>query len=91
LFPYISAGIDYTFDRRGRYNGQRIFWDEIEPGAGFNIPLNFSKGRSLTNINAGTRYASNQTNYKGAFKDTFGKVSYGYINNIFQFLINSKR
>jgi hypothetical protein len=85
LFPYLSAGIDYTFDRRGRYHGQRIYWDEIEPGAGFNIPLNLSKGKALTFLNIGTRYTFNQTLYKGIFKDTLGNVSYSYFNNFFSF------
>ena len=85
LFPYLSAGVDYTIDRRGRYNGQRVYWDEIEPGAGINIPLNLSKGRSLTNLNMGTRYTFNKTTYQGAFKDTLGKVSYSYLNNFFSF------
>lgn len=83
LFPYISAGIDYTIDRRGRYRGQRVYWNEAEPGAGISVPLNLSKGRSLININIGTRYTFNKTNYKGIYKDTLGRVSYGYLNNFF--------
>jgi hypothetical protein len=83
LFPYLSAGIDYTIDRRGRYNGQRVYWNETEPGAGFTIPLNFSKGKHFTYLNAGSRYVFNQTNYQGSFKDTFGRVAYSYLNNSF--------
>jgi len=83
LFPYLSAGIDYTIDRRGRYHGQRVYWNEIEPGAGINVPLNLSKGRSLTNLNIGSRYTFNRTNYQGVYKDTFGTVSYSYLNNSF--------
>ncbi|MEO6328461.1 MAG: hypothetical protein ABIO55_05995 [Ginsengibacter sp.] len=86
LFSYLSAGIDYTIDRRGRYHGQRIYWNELEPGVGINIPLNLSKGRSLTNMNVGTRYTFNQTNYTGVFKDSLGKVSYSYLNNFFSFV-----
>jgi len=85
LFPYLSAGVDYTIDRRGRYHGQRVYWNEIEPGAGISVPLNLSKGRHFTNFNVGTRYVFNQSNYKGVFKDTLGKVSYSYISNFFTF------
>ncbi|MEP6594757.1 MAG: hypothetical protein ABJA71_02375, partial [Ginsengibacter sp.] len=85
LFPYLSAGIDYTIDRRRRYHGQRIYWNEAEPGAGISVPLNMSKGRHFTSFNIGTRYVFNQSNYQGAFKDTFGKVSYSYISNFFTF------
>ncbi|MGI8583135.1 MAG: hypothetical protein ACR2KX_13105 [Chitinophagaceae bacterium] len=83
LFPYLSAGVDYTIDRRGRYRGKRIYWNELEPYAGFNVPLNLSKGRSLTFLNIGSNYLYNQSNFKGEYKDTLGKLSYTYINNFF--------
>jgi hypothetical protein len=85
LFPYLSAGIDYTIDRRSRYHGQRVYWNETEPGAGVSVPLNLSKGRLFTSLNFGTRYVFNQSDYQGRFKDTFGKVSYSYISNFFTF------
>ncbi|MEJ7821071.1 MAG: hypothetical protein WKF85_02050 [Chitinophagaceae bacterium] len=81
LFPYLSAGIDYTIDRRGRYRGRTVYWNEFEPNAGINLPLNLSKGRSYTFMNIGSKYVYNQTNFKGAYKDTLGKISYSYINN----------
>ena len=83
LFPYLSAGINYTIDRRGLYHGKTVYWNELEPYAGINIPLNLSKGRSLTFLNIGSSYVYNQSNFRGAFKDTFGTVSYSYINNFF--------
>lgn len=86
LFPYISAGMDYTLDRRGRYRGQRIYWNEAEPSAGISVPLNMSRGRSFTNMNIGTRYTFNLASYKGAFKDTLGSISYSYLNNFFSFV-----
>ena len=48
LFPYLSAGANHTFERRTFYHGKEIYFNELEPFAGFNIPLNFSKGRSFT-------------------------------------------
>lgn len=83
LFPHLSAGVDYTIDRRGLYHGKTVYWNELEPHGGFNIPLNFSKGRSLTFINAGSNYVYNQSNFKGVYKDTLGKVSYSYLSNFF--------
>ncbi len=81
LFPYLSAGIDYTIDRQGLYRGKRIYWNEIEPNFGISIPLNLSKGRTFTYLNVGSNYVYNQSNFKGLYKDTLGKISYGYINN----------
>lgn len=81
LFPYLSAGVDYTIDRRGRYHGKTVYWNELEPQAGLNIPLNLSKGRSLTFLNVGSRFVYNQSDFKGVYKDTLGKISYSYLNN----------
>ena len=83
FFPHLSAGVDYTIDRRGRYHGKTVYWNELEPHGGFNILLNLSKGRSLTFLNTGSNYVYNQSNFKGPYKDTLGKTSYSYINNFF--------
>ena len=83
LFPYLSAGVDYTIDRRGRYHNKTVYWNELEPHGGFNIPLNLSKGRSLKFINLGSSYVYNQSNFKGVYKDTLGKISFSYVNNFF--------
>ncbi|MDB5199960.1 MAG: hypothetical protein JWO92_1923 [Chitinophagaceae bacterium] len=83
LFPFISAGVDYTIDRRGRYHGKTVYWNELEPRGGISIPLNLSKGRSLTFMNIGSNYVYNQSNFKGAYKDTLGKISYSYLSNLF--------
>ena len=83
LFPYLSAGVDYTIDRRGRFHGKTVYWNELEPHGGFNIPLNLSKGRSLTFMNIGSNYVYNQSNFKGIYKDSLGKISYSYLSNFF--------
>ena len=83
LFPQLSGGIDYTIDRRGRYHGKTVYWNELEPHAGFNIPLNLSKGRSLMFMNIGSNYVYNQSNFQGVYKDTLGNISYSYISNFF--------
>jgi len=85
LFPYLSAGIDYTKDRRGLFRGKIIYWNETEPGAGITIPLNVSKGRSLTNFSLGSRFVYNQSVFRGAYKDSIGKTSYSYTSNFLTF------
>ncbi len=84
-FPYLSAGVDYLFDRRSLYHGKRIYFDQLQPYAGFNIPLNLSKGRSFTFLNAGSQYVYSQNNFKGAYKDTLGFNSYSYSSNFLSF------
>ncbi|MEO6637241.1 MAG: hypothetical protein ABIN25_03125 [Ginsengibacter sp.] len=86
LFPYLSAGINYTFDRRTTSASQKpVYFNELEPYAGFNIPLNFSKGRSFTFLNFGTQYVYNESAFKGAYKDSLGKISYSYASNFLSF------
>jgi hypothetical protein len=85
LFPFLSAGINYTIDRRSLYKGNQVYFNELESFAGFNIPLNLSKGRSFTFLNFGSQYVYNQSNFQGAYKDSIGKISYGYSSNFISF------
>jgi hypothetical protein len=85
LFPTINAGVDYTIDRRGRYHGKRVYWNELEPRGGLSIPLDLSKGRSLTFLNFGSNFIFNRSNFKGAYKDTIGNISYSYLSNFVSF------
>ena len=84
--PFLSAGISYTIDRRTSNSSQQpVYFNELEPYAGFNIPLNFSKGRNFTYLNFGSQYVYNSSSFKGAYKDTIGTASYSYLNNFISF------
>jgi hypothetical protein len=85
LFPFLSAGVNYSFDRRSLYNGHTVYFNQLEPFAGFNVPLNLSKGRSFTFLNIGSQYVYNQSQFQGNYKDTFSTVSYSYLSNFLSF------
>ena len=85
LFPYLSAGADYTFDRRGLYHGKRIYWNEAEFRAGFQLPFTLNKGRNFTGLNIGADYVFNKPNFKGVYKDSLGDQSFSYINTYLNF------
>ena len=85
LFPFLSAGVNYIFDRRGLYHDDIVNFNEVELFAGFNIPLNFSKGRSFTFFFFFSQYVYEQSNFQGAYKDTLGKISYSYVSNFLSF------
>ena len=85
LFPYISAAVNYTIDRKGRYHGKTIQFNELEPSAGLSVLLDLSKNRSLRRLNFGSSYTYNQTDFQGAYKDTLGSFSYSYLNNFVSF------
>ncbi len=86
LYPIISGGVDYTFDRKSPAPGGVVYsFSELEPFIGLNIPLNFSQGRHFTFLNVGSRFIYNQTFTQGALKDSVGNISYSYLNNYFSF------
>ena len=85
LFPYLSAGVNYTFDRRTFYTGKPVYFNQLEPYAGFNIPLNLSRGKSFTFLNFGSQYVYNQSNFQDKYKDTFNTAPYSYLSNFFSF------
>ena len=85
LFPYLSAGVNYAFDRKAFFHGNQIYFDQFEPYGGFNIPLNLSKGRSFTFLNFGSQYVYNQSEFKGSYKDTLSNNSYSYNSNFLSF------
>jgi hypothetical protein len=85
FFPFLTAGVNYTLDRKIFYHGNTASFDELEPYGGFSIPLNFSKGRSFTYLTMGSQYVFNETNFQGRYKDTLGNISYSYSSNYLSF------
>lgn len=85
LFPYLTVGVNYLLDRSTLFSQNLIRFNQLEPYAGFNIPLNFSKGRSFTFLNFGSQYIYSQSNFQGNYKDTFGTRSYSYNSNFLSF------
>jgi hypothetical protein len=85
FFPFLSAGINYTFDRSTIFRQQKVYFNQLEPFAGFNIPLNFSNKRSFTYLNFGSQYVYNKSTFQGIYKDTLGSISYSYLSNFLSF------
>jgi hypothetical protein len=83
-FPFISAGVNYLIDRSILYRQNLVHFNQLEPYAGFNIPLNFSKQRSFSNLNFGSQYVYSQGIFQGKYKDTL-QSTYSYINNFVSF------
>jgi hypothetical protein len=83
-FPYLSAGINYFVDRSASFHQNLIRYNQIEPYAGFNIPLNLSRHRSFTNLNFGSQYVYSQGIFRGKYQDTL-KSSYSYSSSFISF------
>ncbi|MGN6533637.1 MAG: hypothetical protein ACTHK0_17980 [Ginsengibacter sp.] len=83
-FPFLSIGANYFVDRSTLFHEKLIHFDQFQPYAGFNIPLNFSKGRSFTSLNFGSQYVYSKGTFQGKYNDTL-KSSYSYNSNFLSF------
>lgn len=85
LFPYISGGVDYVFDRRSYYHGQNIYWNETNVHGGLELPLNLSSGKHFTYLNIGSDLYYSSTAFQQNYGEQFSNYSYTYLNNYINF------
>jgi hypothetical protein len=76
LFPFLNMGVEYRIDRSGYYHGQKVLFNELLPYAGFSVPLNFSRGRWITSLEAGSNISLHQPYFTGVYKDSIKNISY---------------
>jgi len=91
LLTYLRGGIDYTFDRKGLFRNNIVRWNELELSGGLQIPLNLSKGRQLSFLNASTDLVYNQPYFRLPEKDTLGNLSFSYLNYQVQYSIQTQQ
>lgn len=85
LFPYISAGANYTFDRKGFYQGGSLYYNETDLHAGLEIPLNFTTGKTATFLNAGSDVYYSRSTIQQPYRSMFADRHYTYLNNYVTF------
>ena len=85
LFPFLHAGIDYSFDRRGYYKGGNVYWNETDPYAGIEFPLNLSQGQQITGLDFGSNVYFSQTNFQAPYNRQFKSSNYTYFDNYVSF------
>ena len=92
LFPYISLGGSYIIDRRDFLAANKpLYWNESQLNAGLSIPLNLSKGRTITNLLFGSDYVFKNISYQGVYKDSIGSNHLAYINSYVSFTGQSQK
>ncbi|HXS56922.1 MAG TPA: hypothetical protein VN726_12415 [Hanamia sp.] len=84
-FPFLSAGVNYLLDRNAFYRGNSVHFNQFQPYAGFNIPLNLSKGRSFTFLNFGSQFVYSQNDFLGKYRDSLKSGSYSFGSNFLSF------
>lgn len=84
LFPYLLAGVDYTLDRRARYQGINVYWNESDIYGGLQVPLNLSSGKLITGLSASSSLHFANTSFHERIQKILDK-SYTYLNNSITF------
>jgi len=78
LFPVISAGGSYTFDRSFTDSARVITWNEFNALAGLSVPLSFAGGTFFQNLNLSGAFVTKQVFYTGSSKTNFNDKRFNY-------------
>ena len=82
LFPVISAGAEYTFNRSFPFrNNTELDLDQLEARIGYNIPLNLTKGKYYHYLNPGSNFVFNRIMPTGLYKDSFQAENTIYLHH----------
>lgn len=92
LYPWLTAGWNYTFDRNVYSAGRHVFWDESQAFAGLSVPLFFARGRHYTTIQFGSNIVYNRQTYKEVYKDSVHyRGAFAYIDPNFSIVHQSQK
>ncbi len=80
FFPWLDAGFNYTFNRNAYYGTQKVYWNQLQGNVGFSVPLNFSRGKTYTNLQFGSDIIYNQRYFQGNYVDSFNHQGFAYID-----------
>ncbi|MBL7737764.1 MAG: hypothetical protein JNK14_01000 [Chitinophagaceae bacterium] len=81
LFPYLSAGTQYTFDRSVTINNRLKQWNQLDSRVGLSIPLSWVRGKSFNNLSFGSSYVYRNDFNKGVNKNLFTDINFSYLSH----------
>jgi len=85
LFPYLSAGAEYTFKRTDTLNNITREWNQLDTRIGLNFPLDLSGGRFFRNLNFGSSYVFRFEYNTGPNKDLFVENNFSYLSHFINY------
>ena len=85
LFPVINAGLTYTFDRTVKTTSLAYTLDQVEARLGYNIPLNFTSGKTYKLLNFGSNYVYNQLKPTGAYRNVLRGRTANYLHHFLSY------
>ena len=85
LFPWLDIGLNYVFDRNRLTNTGKAYFNEVNAYGGYSIPLSWSHGRSLTNLQFGTDLVYTRQYYQRLYKDSGLDRHFTYLRSYLSF------
>jgi hypothetical protein len=82
LYPWITGGVSYTFDRFYRDTAQSITWNEANANIGLQLPLNFTKGKFYKYLTLASTVNTERLYFTGNSKDQYINRQVNYIESI---------
>ena len=82
-FPYLNMGTQMTFDREAMIGNRVKKWNQLDSRLGLSVPLLFTSGRTLKQLDMGSFYVLRNEFNKDYYKDSLGQVSFSYLSHSF--------
>lgn len=83
LFPFISLGTDYTFNKQTIILNKVRKWNQLDNYVGLSVPLKWVRGRTNKSLNVYTNFYNRTDINVGATKKNFNQLNYGYLSHGF--------
>ena len=91
LYPWITGGLSYTFDRKSTDSSTAYRWNEFNANAGLRLPLNFSGGRFYRYLTLGSTFNTQQVFFTDKSKPQDEDFGFNYFNNSLSWTIQSQQ
>jgi hypothetical protein len=85
LFPYITAGTEFTFNRTDTANNLAREWNQSDTRIGLSIPLNFSGGKFFRYLNVGSSYVLRNEFNTGPNKNLLPENNFSYLSHFISY------
>lgn len=84
LFPYLSIGTQYTFNRSAVIGNKRKEWAQLDSRVGVSIPLSWTSGKTYKQLTVGSNYFYRNDFNRGVYKDSFVQNNFSYLQHSLQ-------
>jgi len=91
LYPWITGGISYTFDRNALVNTDLVTWNEFNANIGVKIPLDFSGGRSFKFLTIASAFNTQQLDFTKSSDQKYKNTSINFLDNSLSWNIQGQK